>query len=84
MEGTATIELKIKDQDIKLTMDEAIELRCLLNRLTGRPEPYHPVTPVPLPLPRDDFTNPYTPIWGPNTCGSITFKDFDQYTWTVQ
>jgi len=46
IEGTSKISLEIKGHEIDLTMDEAINLRCLLDRLTGRRETYFPVEPI--------------------------------------
>ena len=46
IEGTNKISLEIKGHEIELTMDEAINLRCLLNRLTGSRETYFPVEPI--------------------------------------
>jgi len=50
MEVESVIKLKFKGQEFELTMDEAVELRMVLDKITGKLEPYPVVYPVVYPV----------------------------------
>ena len=61
MELSSVIQLKVKDVELNLSREEAVELHSLLSKELGVytfPPVQHPVGPFPAKAP-----GPYTPVW---------------------